>query len=74
MLFRSGEALIRKSIRDLADVLDPQHFVQVHRSAIVSLERVSQFVHLGDGGEVHLKGREEKLPVSRSYVHLFQHM
>ena len=58
----------------LERLLDPQHFVQVHRSAIVSLERVSQFVHLGDGGEVHLKGREEKLPVSRSYVHLFQHM
>jgi DNA-binding LytR/AlgR family response regulator len=69
-----GEALIRKSIRDLADELDPEVFVQVHRSAIVSLQRVSQFVHLGDGGEVHLKGRADRLPVSRSYVHLFQHM
>lgn len=74
VVWEGGEALIRKSIRDMADELDPQRFVQVHRSAIVSLDRVSQFVHLGDGGEVHLKGRAEKVPVSRSYVHLFQQM
>jgi DNA-binding LytR/AlgR family response regulator len=74
VVWDGGEALIRKSIRELADQLDPEAFVQVHRSAIVSLARVSQFVHLGDGGEVHLRERAEKLPVSRSYVHLFQHM
>jgi DNA-binding LytR/AlgR family response regulator len=74
VVWEGGEALIRKPIRELADQLDPEAFVQVHRSAIVSLARVSQFVHLGDGGEVHLRERAEKLPVSRSYVHLFQHM
>lgn len=74
VVWEGGEALIRKSIRELADVLDPQQFLQVHRSAIVSLQRVSHFIHLGDGGELHLKARAEKLPVSRSYVHLFQHM
>jgi DNA-binding LytR/AlgR family response regulator len=74
VVWEGGEALIRKPIRELADQLDPDTFVQVHRSAIVSLTRVSQFVHLGDGGEVHLRERAEKLPVSRSYVHLFQHM
>ena len=66
--------MIRKSIRELADVLDPHQFVQVHRSAIVALQRVSHFIHLGDGGELHLRERAEKLPVSRSYVHLFQQM
>lgn len=74
VVWEGGEALIRKSIRELADQLDPEAFVQVHRSVIVSLARVSQFVHLGDGGEVHLRERTEKLAVSRSYVHLFQHM
>ena len=74
VVWDGGEALIRKSIRDMADQLDPEAFVQVHRSAIVSLARVSQFVHLGDAGEVHLRERAEKLPVSRSYLHLFQHM
>jgi DNA-binding LytR/AlgR family response regulator len=72
VVWDGGEALIRKSIRELADALDPDRFVQVHRSLIVCLDRVSHFVHgPGDAGEVHLKGRGERLAVSRSFVHLF---
>jgi DNA-binding LytR/AlgR family response regulator len=72
VVWEGGEALIRKTIRELADELDPARFVQVHRSAIVSLERVSHFKHgPGDAGELHLKGRAERVPVSRSYLHLF---
>jgi DNA-binding LytR/AlgR family response regulator len=72
VVWEGGEALIRKTIRELADELDPQRFVQVHRSAIVCLDRVSHFTHgPGDSGEVHLKGRGEKIAVSRSYLHLF---
>ena len=70
-----GEALIRTTIRELADALDPERFVQVHRSAIVNLAHVDRFSHgPGDSGEVHLKGRSERLAVSRSYVHLFRQM
>lgn len=70
-----GEALIRTTIRELADALDPDQFVQVHRSAIVNLAHVDRFAHgPGDSGEVHLKGRDERLTVSRSYVHLFRQM
>ena len=70
-----GEALIRKTIREMADELDPHRFVQIHRSAIVNLDQVSQFSHgPGDGGELQLKGRTERLAVSRSYVHLFRQM
>ena len=32
----------RKTVRELADELDPQRFVQIHRSAIVNLRCVSQ--------------------------------
>ena len=32
-----GEALIRKPIRELLDVLDPAIFKQIHRSTIVNL-------------------------------------
>ena len=75
VVWEGGEALIRKTIRELADELDPDRFAQIHRSAIVSLDRVSHFTHgNGDSGEVHLKGRSEKLVVSRSYLHLFQQM
>ena len=73
--WEGGEALIRTTIRELADALDPACFVQVHRSAIVNMAHVERFSHgPGDSGEVHLKARGERLSVSRSYVHLFRQM
>ncbi|MDP3820896.1 MAG: LytTR family DNA-binding domain-containing protein [Burkholderiales bacterium] len=73
--WEGGEALIRTPIRELADALDPSCFAQIHRSAIVNLAQVDRFSHgPGDSGEVHLKGRGERLSVSRSYVHLFRQM
>ena len=75
VVWEGGEALIRKTIRELADELDPQRFAQVHRSAIVALDRVSHFTHgPGDSGELHFKGRGDHVAVSRSYLHLFQQM
>ncbi len=75
VVWEGGEALIRKTIRELADELDPEHFVQIHRSTIVNLGQVVRFSHgPGDAGEVHLKGRSERLAVSRNFVHLFHHM
>ena len=70
-----GEALIRKTIRELADELDPEVFVQIHRSSIVNLHHVAQVVRgANETADVHLKGRPEVLPVSRSFVHLFRQM
>jgi len=73
--WEGGEALIRKSIRELADELDPERFAQVHRSVIVNLHQVSQIARgPNETAEVHLKGRNDVLPVSRSFVHVFRHM
>ena len=70
-----GEALIRKTIRELADELDPERFAQVHRSVIVNLHRVNQVTRsLNETAELHLTGRSEVLPVSRSFLHLFRQM
>ena len=75
VVWEGGEALIRKTIRELADELDPAQFVQIHRSAIVNLHQIQQFSHgSNDGGEVQIKGSGECLPVSRSFVHLFRQM
>ncbi len=75
VVWEGGEALIRKTIRELADELDPSQFLQIHRSAIVNLHQVQQFSHGShDGGEVQMKGSGECLPVSRSFVHLFRQM
>jgi len=75
VVWPGGEALIRKTIRELADELDPEQFAQVHRSAIVNLRQISHVHHGGnETAELHLKGRTEPLPVSRSYLHLFRQM
>jgi DNA-binding LytR/AlgR family response regulator len=73
--WEGGEALIRKTIRELADELDPERFVQVHRSVIVNLHQVSQVARgPNETAEVQMKGRTEVLPVSRSFVHVFRQM
>lgn len=69
------EALVRVGLRELVERLDPARFAQVHRSVAVNLHAVSH-VTRGDHetAELHLKGRKEVLPVSRSYLHLFRQM
>jgi DNA-binding LytR/AlgR family response regulator len=68
-----GEALIRKSIRELLDGLDPETFIQIHRSTIVNLRFVAQVVKgPNETAEVQLKGRPETLAVSRNHVHWFR--
>jgi DNA-binding LytR/AlgR family response regulator len=75
VVWPGGEALIRKTIRELADELDPRRFVQTHRSVIVALAHVSHVVRgANETADVHLKGRPEVLPVSRSWLHLFRQM
>ena len=75
VVWEGGEALIRKTIRELADELDPERFVQVHRSVIVNLRHVSQVTRgPNETADVHLKGRSDTLPVSRSYLHVFRQM
>jgi len=70
-----GEALIRRTIRELADELDPDAFAQIHRSVIVNLRRVAQVDRgLNETAEVRLKDRREVLPVSRSFLHVFRQM
>lgn len=72
---RHGEALISTPLKELIDQLDPAHFAQIHRSAVVNLRAISHVVR-GDNetARIHLKARQEVLPVSRSYLHLFRSM
>lgn len=70
-----GEALIRTPIRELIERLDPQRFVQVHRSVVVNLHAISHVTRgPNETADLHLKARPEVLPVSRSYLHLFRQM
>ena len=72
---KASEGLIRTPLKELATQLDATHFVQVHRSVVVNLRAISHVTRgLNETAHVHLKGREEVLPVSRSYLHHFRQM
>jgi DNA-binding LytR/AlgR family response regulator len=70
-----GEVLIRTPLKELLPQLDPQLFWQVHRGTVVRATAIDS-VHRDEAGKLHLqlKGRREKLPVSRLYQHLFKAM
>jgi DNA-binding LytR/AlgR family response regulator len=71
----SFEALIRKPVRDLADELDPALFWQIHRATLVNVNAIEGVTRDIRGRHLVLvKGRPEKLEVSRSFLHLFKQM
>ena len=71
----SGEALIRTPLKELMAELDPDRFCQIHRGTIVNLDAVAG-VWREDAERqfVLLKNRQEKLPISRQFTHLFKQM
>jgi DNA-binding LytR/AlgR family response regulator len=69
------EALIRKPIKELIDELDPQQFWQIHRSTLINARAIAGIIRDERGRQlVAIKGRPEKLEVSRGYAHLFKGM
>ena len=68
-----GEALVKKTLRELVCELDPRHFWQVHRGTIVNIRAIAT-VTFDEAGrrEIALRGRPEKLEVSRTFAHLFK--
>jgi DNA-binding LytR/AlgR family response regulator len=72
---RPAEALIRTPLKELIDQLDPEHFLQVHRSVVVNRRAISHVTRgENETATIHLKDRDDVLPVSRSYAHLFRQM
>ena len=60
---------------ELVDQLEATHFVQVHRSVVVNRRAISHVTRgVNETATIHLKGRADVLPVSRSYLHLFRQM
>jgi DNA-binding LytR/AlgR family response regulator len=69
------EALIRKPIKELVEELDPAKFWQIHRSTIVNVDAIAGITRDFRGRQlVQVKGRSDKLEVSRNYTHLFKQM
>jgi len=76
VMSREGEYLIRTALSDVVRQLDPEAFVQVHRSTVVNLRFVAATRRdLGGRLFVRLKdGAKTELPVSRACAHLFRQM
>lgn len=69
------DAVIRTPLKELIPQLDSAQFAQVHRSVVVNLRAVSHVTRgPNETANVHLKGRDQVLPVSRSYLHVFRQM
>jgi DNA-binding LytR/AlgR family response regulator len=69
------ESLIRRSIKELIDELDPQLFWQIHRGTLVNVNAIAGVARdMGGHLRVRVKGRKETLAVSESYYGLFRQM
>lgn len=75
VLTATHEYLIRTPLRELLPQLDPAAFWQVHRGTVVRVAAVQQ-VTRDDSGKLwlQLRGRKERLAVSRLYAHQFKAM
>jgi len=70
-----AESLIRKSLKELLDELDPALFWQIHRSTVVNVNAIAGLSRDFRGHLiVKLKKRHEILPVSQPFAHLFREM
>ncbi|HTJ94257.1 MAG TPA: LytTR family DNA-binding domain-containing protein [Pararobbsia sp.] len=69
------EHLIRLSLRDLREQLDPARFWQIHRGTIVRADAVAMAVRDDTGKlSVTLRGQSDRLVVSRLYADRFKPM
>jgi DNA-binding LytR/AlgR family response regulator len=70
-----GEYVIRKTLSELLNELDPEYFWQIHRGTIINLSYLSktQRDELGNL-TVYLRNYEHGLPVARPYVGKFKQM
>ncbi|SEJ51133.1 MULTISPECIES: LytTR family DNA-binding domain-containing protein [unclassified Variovorax] len=75
VLTATHEYLIRTPLKQLLPQLDADTFWQVHRAVVVRSAAIES-VHRDEAGKMHLtlRGRAEKIPVSRLYAHLFRAM
>jgi DNA-binding LytR/AlgR family response regulator len=70
-----AEGLIRRTLKELVDELDPRMFWQVHRATVVNLNAVESVGRDLNGHVVlRLKGCNDILQVSQPYTHLFRQM
>ena len=67
------EALVRVPLKELLGGLDPERFWQIHRGTVVNVRAVAAVEKVdAERMQVLLRGCDEKLAVSRTYLHQFR--
>ena len=75
VLTANAEYLIRTPLKDLLQQLNSQTFWQIHRGTVVRATAINRVLRDETGKlTLTLHGRDDKLPVSRLYGHLFKAM
>ncbi|MEO7497313.1 MAG: LytTR family DNA-binding domain-containing protein [Massilia sp.] len=70
-----AELLIRKTLKELADELDPDEFWRIHRSTLVRVDAIAEVTRDMRGRQMlKVRGFARELEVSRNHAHLFQQM
>ncbi|MFZ6645759.1 LytR/AlgR family response regulator transcription factor [Undibacterium sp. TJN25] len=70
-----SEVLIRKTLKELEDELDPSEFWRIHRSTLVRVDAIVAVTRDMRGRQmISLRNHAERLEVSRNHTHLFQQM
>ena len=73
VVLADSEALIRTTLKELLDGLDGEQFWQIHRGVIVNVSAIQSVTREGpEKLSLHLKGRRERLTVSRQFFPLFK--
>jgi len=71
----TGQHLIRKTLKELEEELDPDEFWRIHRSTLVRVDAIAEVRRDLRGRQMlSLRGYPEELEVSRNHGALFQQM
>jgi len=71
----TAEFLIRKTLKELLDELDPDEFWRIHRSTLVRVDAIAEVARDGRGRQMlRLRNHAGELEVSRNHSYLFQQM
>jgi DNA-binding LytR/AlgR family response regulator len=70
-----AEFLIRKTLKELLDELDPDEFWRIHRSTLVRVDAIAEVKRDLRGRQMlKVRGWQGELEVSRNHSYLFQQM
>jgi DNA-binding LytR/AlgR family response regulator len=71
----TAELLIRKTLKELVDELDPDEFWRIHRSTLVRVDAIASVSRDLRGRQMlKVRNHPHELEVSRNHAHLFQQM